>query len=209
MSNLEVVRRQGVSHLVHFTNAANIPSIMEHGLLTRSHLNNSQIPYQYNDEKRLDNNLSSISLSVSYHNYRMFYSLTLQNKSADWAILWINPAILDTDKAYFYTTNAASSRMTGQTQRNTPRAFLELFGDLPYMTRSCLGIPPKYTTDPQAEILYTQNISPKSITNVTFQNAELFQRYKDPVYQKSGGKPRYDAKTFGPRQDYQFWKSSS
>ncbi|EBT4616979.1 DUF4433 domain-containing protein, partial [Salmonella enterica] len=80
--------------LVHFTQATNLPSIMEHGLISVTDANVLNINPAINDELRLDGHRDAISLSIAFPNYRMFYRYRRDNPQVEWAVLGIDPSVI-------------------------------------------------------------------------------------------------------------------
>ncbi|MBK7299241.1 MAG: DUF4433 domain-containing protein [Moraxellaceae bacterium] len=159
-------KKKDIRALFHFTHLSNLESIHQHGLLTRTHLNNNKMPYTYNDEIRLDSVPNSISLSIGFPNYRMFYHYWNKSKNHknDWIILKINPNLLtgeianldDFDylnKAIFCSSNAANKliKHIPIENRKTYNAFLSMFERDTECNTS-------HPCDEQAEILYQGNI---------------------------------------------------
>lgn len=72
---LEIAKNHNIEYFVHFTRLENLDSIIQKGIITRSELNFKQINYQYTDENRFDNQLNTISLSVTFPNYKMLFFL--------------------------------------------------------------------------------------------------------------------------------------
>ncbi|TGQ28515.1 DUF4433 domain-containing protein [Mesorhizobium sp. M00.F.Ca.ET.216.01.1.1] len=60
----EAVRR-GIPYLVHFTQAWNLPSIVTHGLLSRTELAERNLNVFLSDRSRLDEKDEAISVSIS------------------------------------------------------------------------------------------------------------------------------------------------
>ena len=54
----EILDERGIRYLLHFTQLANLPSIIQHGLKTKDELDDSA---KCNDDQRLDNHTDSIS----------------------------------------------------------------------------------------------------------------------------------------------------
>ena len=88
---LEVIRRRNITELCHFTRVSNCESIMKHGLYSRAYLESSNVlSAEYSDEMRLDGHIDAISLSVSFPNYKMFYSKRNENLDVTWCVLSIS-----------------------------------------------------------------------------------------------------------------------
>ena len=72
---LDVIKRRNITELCHFTRVSNYESIMKYGLCSRAYLESHDVlSAEYSDELRLDGYIDAISLSVSFPNYKMFYS---------------------------------------------------------------------------------------------------------------------------------------
>ena len=152
--------------------------------MSRRALEKSAISFSFNDEQRFDDCLNSVSLSVTSTNYKMFWSLQKKNPSAEWAIILLDAyGVLQNYDCAFQFTNAAGNTMraTPIAERKTLAAFDSMFYD--EELRKIRGLKDNEPTDPQAEILCFDTISPK------FFKAILF-----------------DGDLFAPRHDYRYWK---
>lgn len=182
----DMSRTRGIEYLVHFTQKDNLPSIKKYGLMSRRDLEKSAISFSFNDEQRFDGYPNSISLSVTSTNYKMFWSLRKKNPSAEWAIILLDAyGVLKNYDCAFQSTNAANNNMRAKTiaDRKTLAAFESMFYD--DNLRKIRDLKDNEPTDPQAEILCFDTISPK------FFKAILF-----------------DGELFAPRHDYLYWKKS-
>jgi len=97
MSRLEIQAHATaikVPALLHFTRAANLPSIMKHGLYPISRVDEIGISPEINDELRLDGHREGTSLSIAFPNYRMFWKCRQDNKAAEWVVLGVHPSVL-------------------------------------------------------------------------------------------------------------------
>lgn len=209
-NKIEIWKRK-VKYIVHFTRVENLPNILREGITPRTQLENSNSSFIYNDNLRLDGIKNSISLSISFPNYRMLYRLRKENPDADWAILLINPHSIFADfnnPPLFFKTNAASSKNKTQGQQSTNTLMSDLFYD--QELRDKLQLPENFPTDPQAEILYTTTLDPASIELIHF---ETVDRQKDIKYIQNITQDNPDKKFlfsnefFAPRADYAHWKS--
>ena len=70
----EILKERNIEKIVHFTKVENLESIFENGILSVNRLNDSSIAYSPSDLFRLDDKLNMISTSISFPNYKMFYS---------------------------------------------------------------------------------------------------------------------------------------
>lgn len=168
---------KNISALYHFTNKKNLPSLLNHGILTRANLNKNFFEYSFNDNLRLDDNLDSVSLSLSHPNDKMFYKYRCLTPHDDWVVIRISPSLLYgkeecesekirdfqyLNKVVFCKKNAATSEMKNLTirERMTCEAFLSMF-DFPNG-----GSSKTYTHDVQAEILYQGDIPSEFIEEI-------------------------------------------
>lgn len=102
------VHSRKITKLIHFTPGSNLPSIIEHGFLSRTALDGLGVPFEFTDNKRLDGYLDGISVSIENKNDRMFYVKKLE-KRRDWCIFELYPSILWERDCAFFSGNAASS----------------------------------------------------------------------------------------------------
>lgn len=161
----EIAEQQGVNTLVHFTRLENLASILCHGLLSVEELERREIGFERNDRARNDGHKNAICLSVSFPNYKYFY--TIRNQSGGhWVVLELKADVLWQKDCAFAGTNAASGsvRKTQLEDLRAPAAFAELFGN-PRL-RQRLRLPDFYTTNPQAEVLVFEPIEPEYITRI-------------------------------------------
>lgn len=201
-------KERGIEELVHFTNATNLPSILDQGLLSREYLDYYFIDYSYNDSYRMDSVKNSVSLSVTSPNYKMFYKLRCANPNTHWAIILLNAIdVLKLDCAFCYT-NAANSYITNIPidDRKTTRAFESMFMDELFGNkRSDIGLELYETTDPQAEILVMETIPVSAIDFIVFDSYRILNQYK-PIIEARGISCSVDLGYYRPRRDYEYWR---
>nr|WP_272903405.1 DarT ssDNA thymidine ADP-ribosyltransferase family protein [Sulfitobacter sp. M220] len=170
-----------VTQLLHFTQVSNLPSIFEHGLLPRSLLDDNNMGYAWCDPWRLDDQLDSISLSVTCFNWEMFSAVRNRIGHAEWAVLAIDAMILPGAKCRFYPRNAASGEYAhSQKSYRSIYAFDEMFEDrCPYGSskgnsyRTESNLQNNMTTDPQAEVLFAGVIPNSYITDIWVEDKAL------------------------------------
>lgn len=210
------IKERGIPYLVHFTRFENLYDILVNGLLTRENLQKKEGSYIFNDTKRIDMIRDSISVSISFPNYRTFYRMRHNSPNSDWVILKLDPRIIYELDVAFCFTNAASNeiRHIPLYERKKLESFKGMFKEeYNGILRKDLFIPDYYTTDPQAEILVLEDIPNKYILEVCF-NTEG-QAYKKwlftPIYKQLRSYYAYtqDNKLFSPRQDYHFWSNNN
>lgn len=210
MAQRRIIRdamRRNINHLVHFTCADNIESILENGLLTRECLEYEEMEFDFNDEYRIDEVRDSVSLSVTSPNYKMFYPIRLTHPEKEWVVLKLDAIkVLQLDCAFCYT-NAASSEINyiPIDQRRTYEAYLSLFDEEhTEYSRKQLNLSDDEPTNPQAEILVLESIPVEYIEYAFFQNKSVYDKYKHLFYGLQVY-PWYDKGIYYGRHDYNFW----
>lgn len=161
----KIVAQRGIQRLVHFTPFENLPSILEHGLLSRHELNRRRLQYVVVDQERFDRLKDHISLSISFPNYKMFCRKREElqdqvDRDQGWAVLLIDSRVLYELDCLFFKTNASSRCFQDKSnlwQLATSWAFLCMFYE--HECRRC--IPLWYTTDPQAEVMVKRWVPPQ------------------------------------------------
>lgn len=185
---LDIIERRKITELCHFTRVSNLESIMKYGLCSRADLESSNVlSVEYSDEMRLDGYMSAISLSVSFPNYKMFYSKRNENLDVEWCVLSISPDVLVDCCCKFSWMNAASREMRTYLEQSdgSSEDFEKLFQDYGQYKRDDIWkrMPDNYTTNPQAEVLVFGHIDCKYIKDI-----------------------HYNGKFFRYREDYEYWK---
>lgn len=185
MTEIEkIVSEKEIKHLVHFTKAENLPSIMEHGLLSVNESRARGLNVARNDSQRLDGRLAGISVSISFPNYKLFWTFRQkpENKGVAWVILFIRPDILWEKRALFCRENAASSGIsdTDESQLATPNAFAKMFDDVEGSeSREAEGLKPCDPTNVQAEVLVMETIEPNDIVGIMFNDDNAHTTFKE------------------------------
>lgn len=199
-----------IEEFVHFTNERNLLSILKRGVLSRKMLQDNNIPFEYNDELRLDGMAEAISLSVTSPNYRMFYKYRM-TKSANWVVIAFDAQELLNYNCSFYRTNAGSSDsyQFKKENRKNLQSFEEMFSDWdPYHCRYALGLGDNEPTNPQAEVMVFDEIPISCISRIVFQNETHLKAYI-PFLSKLGITGVCRNHFFSPRRDYMYWKNAS
>ena len=211
----EFVTSRGVEHVVHFTRAANLPTILEHGLRGRKSLEAAGIDAVVNDQYRFDYLPDAICCSISFPNYRMFYRLRQENPDTDWAVLRIKPQVLWEKPCVFCIENAATQSVaqTPVEQRMGLAALQALFCDIDgAVSRADLRIPDCYPTHPQAEVLIFGEIEPDLIEDVLVDQKQRIRNHDkvaEIVRNCTGDKKFYYYKQyFDARMDYAYWRGT-
>lgn len=126
----EAAVNRNIETLFHFTNTANLESIISHGLVPRGLLDEAAHPYAPTDNYRIDGRLDTVSLSISDVNRAMFASKRKLYPKASWVVLLLAPSILWIKRCRFCERSAASREMTSKGGAQAgPESFRYLFID--------------------------------------------------------------------------------
>ena len=105
-----------ITKLLHYTRVENLRSILREGLLSRETLDSRGQQYWYNDQSRVVGYKNAICLSISFPNYKMFYSKREEKKKVEevsdshWVVLHIDAEVLWELDCALFQKNAASGR---------------------------------------------------------------------------------------------------
>lgn len=218
----QVCHKRGIATCIHFTYIQNLESILEEGLLSRDLLEArvGKLKPKYNDLHRFDDCRNAISLSISFPNYRMFYTYSSKNQS-DWVILLLDASVLWNLDCAFCQDNAAANvvKRVPLATRKQINSFYMMFEDYEQIRRKDLDIPESYTTNPQAEVLIFDSISPYYIKQVHFYSQEALSKwlnFDQDIHNKYKNILCNDEtffvssqKYFKYRQDFKTWKKFS
>ena len=200
---VKFAKSRGIEFFVHFTRIENLHGIAEHGLITRQNLDKMSVDYSYNDSQRLDNLTNSLSLSVTFPNYKMFYKYS--QASSNWAVILLDAEkILSDFPCAFNYTNAANSDIKNKSKEE--RMTLDAFQGMFYEgVRTARQLSKNEPTDPQAEILCFADIPTNYFKAVVFKNSWKADEYR----QIFPNVPcNVDSDYFAPRHDWAYWKSN-
>ena len=170
----------GIKTLCHFTRIENLNSILQEGLIGRSHLE-ERGQKNFNDPKRWDRHKEAICLSISFPNYSLFnkFSRLDENSPADyskWVVLLLKVNVLWELDCAFQQENASSNtiRHDSLEEKKKPEALEDLFVNSYCDTKGNVykrvsqEIPSHYPTHPQAEVLVFDQIRIEYIKEVHF-----------------------------------------
>ena len=150
---------------MHFTDAKNIPSIKEKGILSVEELNRINAAYEHNDAFRKDNKPDYISLSVSGMNKYVYRAFRYSARTIEHGVaVVIDAAMLyreiDTHRIYC-NTNAAAAEVKGGDSLEALAAmyadkirYSTSYGEIRDINRTDEKRSSYETTDIQAEILW-------------------------------------------------------
>lgn len=193
-----------ITHLYHFTQVGNLPSILQRGLLPIDVLSDTRVEVLRNDLLRVDRT-AGICLSIGFPNYKLFYPFRQKDTNVRWAVLKVKANVLWENDCAFCTQNAAKAEVANVPlhQRKTLGAFKAMFEDFPGVPRVTLGLPDHYPTHPQAEVLAFRPIAPDNIVGIIFDNVPLTREFN------ALNLPQQiilDGGYFYPRRDSDKWK---
>lgn len=201
------IKNRSIKCIFHFTQASNVSSILTHGLLSRDMLVKKSIIADINDALRLDGQTDTISCSISFPNYKMFYRLRMSQPDINWVVIGISPEVLYLKNCIFCKENAANNSVTSipVRERTGLTAFRKLFEERADGTsRASLGIKNCHPTNPQAEVLVPQQIELKHILGIACENNET----RDLLISQNPTSPKkiFTAGSwFCGRDDFQHW----
>lgn len=193
------VDNRKIPFLIHFTPISNVESILANGLRSRNSLKGQE--FIFTDERRCDGWLDWVSTSISFPNYKMFYTKRNSLKDVDgWAVLLIDPEVLWELDCKYILTNAASTgiRVFNDSRWSSVKAFEEMFGHVEHRN----GIPEYYTTDPQAEVMIQTEIPPCYINVIVVENRDE----KEKLINLKNIVVSVFADFFTSRDDFNHWR---
>lgn len=180
-----------ITRLCHVTNLANLDSIIQVGLLSRSALESSRRPFIFNDTTRSDGYSDAICISIMHPNHSVFYTFRNKNPRAEWCVISLSPKILWEKDCAFCYTNAASNeiRKCSIGSKKSAKMFEKMFEKkysytltnnklIKFEKREKERIEKYYPTDVQAEVLCFDNIEISNIINISFHNVNTAILYR-------------------------------
>lgn len=139
------VEERAITRLCHFTQSANLTSILQQGILSRAALDKRGGPVRYSDPDRWDGHQTKVSCSIEYPNAWYFARARGERTLfGGWTVLLFSPRHLWRHGTLFCQGNAARNR--GRDCRSGPEAFGALFN------RSSRRLP-SAPSDLQSEVL--------------------------------------------------------
>ena len=209
-----IAKDRQVDVLCHFTRIENLQSILQMGLRGRSHLRRARIPFCTIDFNRIDNCQEAVSLSVSFPNYRMFYSKREFFRKSEgvywsqWVVLLLEARLLWELNCSFCQQNAAheSVRNVPLEKRRNSLEFENFFYDFEGVNRLDLGIPRNYPTNPQAEVLVFDHIPISYLREIHFYNSGAWENWPYRNYTPNRAKISCGDSYFRERVDYKVWQ---
>lgn len=183
-----------IPYLIHFTRWESIDGIIEYGLLPKILIEDLSFEISVNDELRLDGHEDSVSLSIAFPNYKMFYRYRMNSNADGWVVLVIHPSVLWEYECAFCKYNAADSRIScvQKDELKSLSAFKSMYAEFEGddFLSEVLGDEYKPAkridkklksfdpTDSQAEILVFDIIPAEKIIGVVLENNKLLNDFK-------------------------------
>jgi hypothetical protein len=183
-----VARGRGISQLVHFTPLNNLIGIMELRALAardrvlelaRQKADQHLLDYiAFNDRLRLDRRTGYVNLSIQHPNARLFRRFRTACTWCDvWCVLLIVPDCLDAPGVLFSIGNAAASQVRQTGTGAGLKSFEALFREA-IIVSNRLGqyrlvrgeLTACHPTDPQAEVLYPDEVPLTFVQALAFEN---------------------------------------
>ena len=166
------VQDRGIGALYHFTWGENLPSILEHGFLSREDLIEAKITHWYTDDARWDNTAHAISFSIDSLNFSMF-DAKRRDLRHGWIYLSVSREVLWTHSCRFCHVNASSREMRDKkTFLGGPWGFERMFQDEqigfkePHWRRVEYEIPDNLPTWNDAEVQVLEQVDRSLIQGV-------------------------------------------
>lgn len=182
----DIIQKQGVHYLVHFTKSSNLPFILGDEQLQSSPngiVADDLLPQEFerNAKKRSDGHTSYVCCSVEFPNLRLQYWQQKQqedNLFDEWAFVYIDPSIID-DTTLFSPTSASAGN--GINLDNGPDALANLFAEkTEYLKMSKkqliqseeiirpADLPSCYASNMRAEVMIKDKIPKEYIKEIRF-----------------------------------------
>ena len=176
MNDAEYLKNRGVETLIHFTAASNLESIVEHGLVSPQEVARLSLDAAINDQYRYDGT-DHANLSITNPNINLLFSFRKNHPDRTYAVIKIDPNVLNATEHRFCSTNAASSKSDFVNVEELFEGYRPSY------------FPTNWTTDNQSEILVYERIDPRFITEIDIFNdgpdaIESFDRIRRQVAAK-------------------------
>lgn len=201
-----LTKSRGITTLVHFTRIENLDTILTHGLIPRELLEHpvflNALGPRFSDFQRLENRKELSFLSVSFPDYRMFWSKASEDQEK-WAVLEFEPGILELFKGEFFPRNASRRKEPVYPRTGIEGAKL-LFADP--ILRKQLQLPLAYTTDPAAQVAVRKVLDRSLIRAIHLHREANISPGLQAALAESEVPLRKSGKFFKPREDWEYWR---
>jgi hypothetical protein len=202
MQNFAVSR--GIRNVVHFTRLTNLSSILQHGIVPRQTLVNTQMAFDHNDAWRHDGYLQASCFTIGWPNYKMFFPLRCENPDVKWAVIECSPSVLWEKQCIFSPENAAShtARSVGEAQRVDVTGITAMFAEVVGKpTRAEIGLADFHPTNPQAEVLVCDVVEPRYFLRIHIQDGDARREFSSAY-----AHVEFTWGWEGARFDYSHWR---
>lgn len=193
-STQSIIKQRGICYLVHFTDIANVESILLNGLCSVSNLCKNDMLYKNTDCSRRDGRMDCVSYSIEFPNYMYLKSL-IQKNDNKYVVLRLNIECVFNSVIYIHKSNPYLPRWGGA----------QSFEDLFFEEYRCHSLPLCFPTDPRAEIQFDGVVPPRYIDGI-FYPSNFSSCFINKLKEKySNFKFVEDDYYFGDRMDSQHW----
>ena len=215
----ELIKKNKISFLTHFTHIENLKSILQTGILPVSILKSNRAfgSVIFPSQPLPAAWIGFVSLNISFPDYKLFTQIQ-NHQPSDWVMLLVDPKIMLDFPCYFFPDRAIniinSAQSAGQILNDyrSSKDLKALFADLPDTKRKDLEIPQYYPTNPCSEILSFFPIAPSYIIQVYFYSEYKFNQWvlTNTEFALKQDKNRWACglQFFSPRSDYTYWKTN-
>lgn len=168
----ECIKNRNLTTIYHYTQTANLLSILKNGIYSKSELWSRRIKFAQNDKERIDNKLDCINCSLEYPNNRLMFKEKINNNTR-FCLIALDISVLREIFSLCCPTNAA--KYSGKSI--IPISQIENL----FIGERSENFPVNYPTDEQAEILIKKHIPIKFIKAVIFENDYDYNQLKNSI----------------------------
>jgi hypothetical protein len=206
-----IVKRREIEEVLHFTPLVHLPRILEHGLLSRSELQNVDYDVYVSEANgRRDGEDGAVSVSISCYYPKMFDARRYRaGGMIPFVILVLRPSLLWNYPCRFYGKGVTTNAMKYERgKRNGGYALEKLFEDFPVPMmdnpagksfRDEYGLPPSWPTFADSEVQVMNSIDPNVIIGAWVETPE-HREFAQAAFNSAGRKEcKVVVQSFGPR----------
>ena len=210
----QICYERDIKTLCHFTKVERLRSILHRDLLSRKFLEKlpESVRPPFTDMDRDDGYKDAICLSISFPNYRMFFSKTGRNNQHEWVVLLLDARILWELDCAFCHQNAIYKPVLRVPLENRKRlvSLQRMFGNSDFHSDGSMyqrqQIPDNYPTHPEAEVLTFDSIPAEYINEVHFYNEDALKAWQKANPGADSQELCVNQDYFRPRCDYKAWQ---
>ncbi len=206
---------RNIKTLCHFTRVERLRSILHRALLSREFLEKlpESVRPPFTDQDRDDGFKDAICVSISFPNYKMFFSKTGRDNQHEWVVLLLDVRILWELDCAFCHQNAIYEPVHSVPLEYRKRyiSLDRMFGETDYhsdgTTYQRQHIPDNFTTHPEAEVLVFDTIPAEYINEIHFYNDNALRTWRTDNSKTYSQKICSNQNYFKPRCDYKAWQN--